>query len=116
METYRIISSEDHNALVKAAYEHRGYTSDEADYAAQFAALAAVHGIRTHNALKALHLDHLFGSVTADVCLALKLRKPARFKGSETWDARRNSGRLSPTKLWTLAWNLRTNTVLAKSR
>ena len=93
METYRIVSSEDHNTLVKAAYEHRGYTSDEADYAAQFAALAAVHGIRTHNALKALHLDHLFGSVTGGCVPGAEIeKKPARFKGSETWDARKKLG------------------------
>ena len=93
MDTYHIVSPESHNALVRAAYEHRGYTADEADYGAKFAALAATHGIRTHNALKALHLDHLFGSVAGGCTPGAEVeKKPVRFKGSEVWDARKKLG------------------------
>src|SRR6185369_9119499 len=49
-----------HNSLVGAAFAHRGYTQDESSAAARFCELAARHGIKTHNAIKALHLDELF--------------------------------------------------------
>ncbi len=93
MDTYHIVSPETHNSLVRTAYQHRGYTPEEADYAAQFAALAATHGIRTHNALKALHLDHLFGSATGGCVPGVEIqKKPGRFKGSQAWDARKKLG------------------------
>ena len=60
--TYHIIPTAAHNDLVRKAYLHRGYTADEAGDAARFCEMASAHGIRTHNAIKALHLDHLFGS------------------------------------------------------
>ena len=92
-DTYHIVDAETHNDLVRAAYGHRGYTVKEANYAAQFATLAATHGIRTHNALKALHLDHLFGSVTGGCVPGAEIeKKPSRFKGSEIWDARKKLG------------------------
>ena len=62
METFHIVPESRHNSLVAAAYMNRGYDADEAAEGARFCAEASRHGIRTHNALKALHLDHLFGS------------------------------------------------------
>ena len=61
-ETFHVVLEEQHNALVAAAYKKRGYSGAEAAAGARFCAEATRHGIRTHNALKALHLDHLFGS------------------------------------------------------
>ena len=58
------VSIEDHNALVQAAYQARGYLADEARDAAEMCAAATWHGNNTHNAIKALHLDDLFGSKT----------------------------------------------------
>ena len=40
----------------------RGFDAAEAAQAAKLATAATRHGIRTHNAIKALHLDDLFGS------------------------------------------------------
>ena len=57
MSTTYILSPTLHNALVAAAYRHRGYTADEAAAGARFSELTAWHGIKTHNAIKALHLD-----------------------------------------------------------
>jgi LDH2 family malate/lactate/ureidoglycolate dehydrogenase len=54
-----------HNDLVAAAYRHRGYAPDESAAAAKFSEITAWHGIKTHNAIKALHLDELFGSGAA---------------------------------------------------
>lgn len=92
-ETYYIVPEDVHNRLVEAAYRHRGYTADEAADAARFCAAAATHGIRTHNAIKALHLDHLFGSVTGGCVPGAKIEeKPSRFKAARVWDANRKLG------------------------
>lgn len=92
-ETYYVVSLEAHNQLVEKAYRHRGYDADEAAHGARFCASAATHGIRTHNAIKALHLDHLFGSVTGGCIPGASIRKiPTRFKASQVWDAGRKLG------------------------
>jgi LDH2 family malate/lactate/ureidoglycolate dehydrogenase len=61
-ETFYVVPEDQHNALVAAVYRKRGFSAAEAADGARFCAEATRHGIRTHNALKALHLDHLFGS------------------------------------------------------
>ncbi len=92
-ETYHIVPESVHNTLVEKAYRHRGYASDEAADGARFCAAAATHGIRTHNAIKALHLDHLFGSVTGGCVPGAKIREiPTRYKAAKTWDAQRKLG------------------------
>ena len=92
-ERYYIVPTGIHNSLVHAAYIHRGYTPAEADFATRFAALAAEHGIRTHNALKALHLDHLFGSATGGCVPNVEIQKqPGRFEASQAWDANKKLG------------------------
>ena len=62
MPTEYIVPVQVHNDLVAAAYRHRGYSAQEAEAAARFSQITAWHGIKTHNAIKALHLDELFGS------------------------------------------------------
>jgi L-2-hydroxycarboxylate dehydrogenase (NAD+) len=92
-ETFYIVPAEQHNDLVKAAYQHRGYTKDEAAQAARFSELAAHHGIRTHNALKALHLDHLFGSAAGGCVPAAEIEKlDSRFEASQVWNANKKLG------------------------
>lgn len=92
-ETYYIVSPGDHNNLVNAAYRSRGYTESEAGAAARFCEMASTYGIRTHNAIKALHLDHLFGSGGGGCVPGATLEKlPCRFKASEIWDARLKLG------------------------
>lgn len=87
-EQFYIVPEETHHALVAAAYRHRGFSADEADAAARFAALATRHGIRTHNALKALHLDHLFGSAAGGCVPGAQIEKiPSRFEATEVWNA-----------------------------
>ncbi len=77
-----------HNALVAAAYEHRGYTKDEANAGAKFSELTAWHGIKTHNAIKALHLDELFGSKAGGCKPGATIEKiPSKFKAVERWNA-----------------------------
>jgi L-2-hydroxycarboxylate dehydrogenase (NAD+) len=92
-EIFHVVPESQHNALVAAAYRHRGYSIEEAEAGARFCAEATRHGIRTHNGIKALHLDHLFGSgaqgckpnATIDV-------KPSRFPAAQVWDANRKLG------------------------
>jgi LDH2 family malate/lactate/ureidoglycolate dehydrogenase len=93
MTTYRILPAATHNELVTRAYCHRGYTAAEAADATRFCELAAAHGIRTHNAIKALHLDHLFGSGNGGCVPGAEIKvigKP--FSASEAWDCGRKLG------------------------
>lgn len=92
-ETFYILPEDQHNALVSAAYQHRGFNATESKQAAQFAARASKHGIRTHNALKALHLDHLFGSGANGCVPGAEIKKlDTRFEAVEIWDAQRKLG------------------------
>ena len=82
-----------HNALVAAAYRHRGYTPDEADAAARTSESAARHGIKTHNAIKALHLDESFGSRAGGCVPGAKIEKlPTKYKAVGRWNANRKLG------------------------
>ncbi|WP_309399688.1 Ldh family oxidoreductase [Cerasicoccus maritimus] len=92
-ETFYVVPESQHNVLVKQAYLSRGFDDAEGDAAAKFSAYASTHGIRTHNALKALHLDHLFGS-GAGGCKpsAVIEKKEGRFAASQVWNANRKLG------------------------
>ena len=95
MSEFHVVPAEKHDVLVQAAYEARGYTTaDEAAVAAGVCQDATRHGIRTHNALKALHLDHLFGS--ANQAAAFQEQQVevvnARFKATEVWNANKKLG------------------------
>ena len=81
-----------HNALVSAAYRHRGYTPDEADAASRFSQLTAWHGIKTHNAIKALHLDELFGQAGGCKPAAKIDKLPSKYKAVARWNANRKLG------------------------
>jgi L-2-hydroxycarboxylate dehydrogenase (NAD+) len=92
-EQFYTVPFEKHNSLVEAAYLHRGYNASEAADAARFSALASHHGIRTHNALKALHLDHLFGSAAGGCVPGAEIvKKASKFEASEVWDAKMKLG------------------------
>ncbi|MGE9270403.1 MAG: Ldh family oxidoreductase [Verrucomicrobiales bacterium] len=93
MSEFLTVSRTDHDRLVSAAYRKLGYSADEASEGAKLAAEAARHGIRTHHALKALHLDHLFGSAVGGCVPQAEIQvTPSRFPGSETWNANRKLG------------------------
>ena len=92
-DTYFIIPEAQHNALTEAVYRHRGFTADEAADGARLCAEASRHGIRTHNAIKALHLDHLFGSGSKGCVPGAEIEElPSRFAASRTWNANRKLG------------------------
>jgi len=50
-----------HNEWIASVYRYRGYGEEESACAAKWCGLATRHGIKTHAALKALHLEELFG-------------------------------------------------------
>src|ERR1700733_12443914 len=92
-DTYYVVPETQHNSLVEAAYKHRGFHADEAVEGARFCAEASRHGIRTHNAIKALHLDHLFGSGSKGCVPGARIDEiPTRFAAARTWNANRKLG------------------------
>jgi LDH2 family malate/lactate/ureidoglycolate dehydrogenase len=92
-ETYFIVPESQHNALTEAVYRHRGFHADEAAEGARLCAEASRHGIRTHNAIKALHLDHLFGSGSKGCVPGAKIEEvPSRFEAAKAWNANRKLG------------------------
>ena len=87
------VSIEEHNALVQAAYEARGFSSDEAKDAADMCVAATWHGNRTHNALKALHLDDLFGSKNGGCTPGAEIEVVEnRFSAAEVWNSNKKLG------------------------
>ncbi len=90
---YHVMPGEVHDALVAAAFASRGYTADEAAAAARFSNMASLHGIRTHNAIKALHLDEHLGSRAGGCVPGADIeRLPSRFKAVRRWNANRKLG------------------------
>ena len=88
-----VVDPQQHNQLVEAAYIHRGYSAAEASAASRFCEMASTFGIRTHNAIKALHLDHLFGSATGGCVPGAEIVKiDCRFEACEIWDGKLKLG------------------------
>ncbi|MDR0535209.1 MAG: Ldh family oxidoreductase [Puniceicoccales bacterium] len=93
METFFVIPEDQHNAVVEAAFKKRGFSAMEARAASKMAAAATCHGNRTHNAIKALHLDHLFGSGNGGCVPGARIERiPTPFKAVEVWDAHKKLG------------------------
>ena len=92
-ETFYVVPIEQHNSLVEAAYAQRHFSPSECQAAAKFSAHASWHGIRTHNAIKALHLDDLFGSKSKGcVPNAEIVKRKTGFAASQIWDANKKLG------------------------
>lgn len=91
--TNYIVPVQLHNDLVAAAYQARGFDRGESQLAARFSELTAWHGIKTHNAIKALHLDEHFGSKAGGCKPGAKIEKiPSKYKAVEKWNANRKLG------------------------
>src|SRR5688500_20321505 len=91
--TTYVMPADLHNAIVAAAYRKRGFTADEADAAARTGESAARHGIKTHNAIKALHLDEHFGSKAGGCKPGADIEKlPSKFKAVARWNGDSNLG------------------------
>ncbi len=85
-----------HDQIITAAYLSKGFDAEETKLAVQACRNAAEHGIKTHNALKALHLDELFGSGHADnpgcVPGAILQKISTPFQATQKWDAQKKLG------------------------
>lgn len=98
-ETFHTISHQAHRDLIIAAYRHRGFTQDEAEDAARLCDLATTHGIRTHNGIKALHLDEHFGSKAGGCVPGAVIEEiPTKFAASKIWNAHRKLGQSTAFK------------------
>jgi L-2-hydroxycarboxylate dehydrogenase (NAD+) len=87
-ETYFIVPQKKHDALVTKAYLSRGYDAEETRAATWFCSRAAYYGIRTHNALKAIHLDDVLGSKVGRWVPQAKIEKlPSRFPAAQVWNS-----------------------------
>jgi len=93
VQEFFLVPEAAHDALVAAAYRRRGFHQDEIDAMVRLCREAARHGIRTHNAIKALHLDDLFGTPHGGCVPGAVIEKlPTRFPASQTWIAHRKLG------------------------
>lgn len=91
--TYHVMPADVHDRIVAAAFRKRGYTQDEAAAAARFSNMASLHGIRTHNAIKALHLDEHLGSRSGGCKPGANIEKlPSKYKAVQRWNANRKLG------------------------
>ncbi|HEY8747949.1 MAG TPA: Ldh family oxidoreductase [Tepidisphaeraceae bacterium] len=91
--TYHVMPAEIHDRIVAAAFRARGYTAEEAAAGARFSNMASLHGIRTHNAIKALHLDAHLGSKGGGCVPGAKIEKlPSKFKAVQRWNANKKLG------------------------
>ena len=92
-DTFFVVPESLHNELVRKVFENRGFDGEEATAVAEFAAFATRHGVRTHNALKALHLDELFGSAVGGCKPKARVEiKESRFDACQTWNANHKVG------------------------
>ncbi len=93
MSEFRTVSTSQHHSLIASAYLHRGFNPAEAEDAARFCDMASLHGIRTHNGIKALHLDDHFGSKAGGCVPGASIEDiPTRFAASKIWNANRKLG------------------------
>ncbi|MDX1681506.1 MAG: Ldh family oxidoreductase [Phycisphaeraceae bacterium] len=94
--TARVLPTDLHDKIVAAAYRQRGFNEEESAAAARLCRTASWHGVRTHNAIKALHLDDLFGSGNPErpgcVPDATIDKAESRFDAVEAWVAHRKLG------------------------
>ena len=91
-----VLPVELHDRIMDATYRNRGFSADESASATRCARMASWHGIKTHNGLKALHLDEFLGSGLEPVpgCVpgAAVTKKPHQFAAAQRWIANRKLG------------------------
>src|SRR3954453_11556122 len=93
MSSSFVVPVQIHNDLVAAAYRARGFTDNESLAAARFSEITAWHGIKTHNAIKALHLDEHLGSKAGGCKPGATIEKlPSKYKAVARWNANRKLG------------------------
>lgn len=97
-DTETTIRTDWHFELACQAFLNRGYRIEEVRDMARLCEDAAVHGIHSHNLIKAIHLDDLFGSKVGGTRPGAEIVvSPSRFGASENWNAQ---SKLGPTVGW----------------
>jgi ureidoglycolate dehydrogenase (NAD+) len=82
-----------HRSIVESEFKKRSYTQEEATEIVNLCEKAALAGIRTHNGLKAIHLDEHHGSKVGICKPNSQIEKlPTKFKAVEKWNANRKHG------------------------
>jgi L-2-hydroxycarboxylate dehydrogenase (NAD+) len=90
--TYFVVPAPIHDRVIDAAFRHHGFSQDESALAAKFCSLASLHGIHTHNGIKALHLHENFGKFGGCVPKAAIEKLPSKYKAVQRWNANRKLG------------------------
>ena len=105
-----ILNVDTHDRIVTTAYKQRGYDDEECGLVTRLCRLAAQHGIKTHNGIKALHLDDVHGSgkTVCPGCVpgAQIQKKPGRFAACQAWDANLKLGQAVAFKAMDTAMSL----------
>ena len=87
-DTYYIIPRKNTTSLSRRLIWRAVIRPTKRPPARGFAPAPSYYGIRTHNAIKALHLDELFGSKVGRWKPGAKIEKlPSRFAAAEIWNA-----------------------------
>ena len=91
-----VLPVQTHDTIIGAGYKKRGYDAQEISCATHICRLAAWHGIKTHNGIKALQLDDHLGSSLKPVpgCVpgAVVIKEPSKFEACQKWIANRMLG------------------------
>lgn len=92
-DSYFVVPQSQHDVLVETAFRSRGYLADEAADGARLCGEASRHGIRTHNAIKALHLDQELGSGSKGCVPGAQIEEiPSRFPAAKIWNCHKKFG------------------------
>lgn len=96
-----LLAEPTHNDWIARVYRERGYGTDESACAARWCGLASRHGIKTHAALKALHLEEVFGRGRGLASPGAEIEQlPSRFDAAVRIDAHRKLGQ--PVAEWAM--------------
>ena len=102
-----VVPADVHDQIVIGAYRKRGYAIKESIQAAEVARSASWHGIKTHNAIKALHLDELFGHTAGGCVPQAKIEKiKSPYRAVQKWNANKKLGQATAVEAMTTCMKL----------
>ncbi len=90
---HHVVPESLHDELVHAAFLQRGYDNDESRDMVRLCREASRHGVRTHNAVKALDLEKKFGAKAGGCVPGAKIKVlPSKFPAAQIWNANQKLG------------------------
>ena len=88
-----VVPEKSHNLLITKAFIDRGYDETEAESWVRICADATRHGVHSHNAIKAIHLDKVFGSGGGGCVPGADIEtRRGKFAAAQIWDANNKCG------------------------